>query len=79
MGSVKFIIRGFIQQHSITIIATLVLALVLSNLIIYASMKAEMMSIYWKYDQYKMHVDSVFEMYNVNKSYSRVIDFNSDK
>lgn len=79
MSSIKFIIRGFIQQHSITIVTTLVLALVLSNLIMYASMKAEMMSVYWKYDQYKMHVDSVFEMYDVNKSYSRVIDFNSDK
>jgi hypothetical protein len=75
MSSLRFIVRGFIQRHAVTIISVLLLVLILSNWIIYASMKAEVMSVQWKYDQYDMHVDSVFEMYNVNKSYSRIVKF----
>lgn len=49
--------------------------LLATNSVNYISMKTKLNTSRWQYDMLKMHTDSVFEMYNINKNYSRITSY----
>ena len=49
--------------------------LFVTNSVNYISMKAKLNTSRWQYDMFKMHTDSIFEMYNINKNYSRIVSY----
>ena len=46
--------------------------LLATNSVNYISMKAKLTTSMWQYDTLKMHTDSIMEVYNINKNYSRI-------
>lgn len=49
--------------------------LLATNSINYISMKAKLNTSMWQYDIFKMHTDSIMEVYNINKNYSRITSY----
>ncbi len=49
--------------------------LLLTNIFNYMGMKAKVSSAEWRYDTLQLHTDSLEEIYNVNKNYSRITSF----
>lgn len=49
--------------------------LLATNSINYISMKAKLNTSMWQYDILKMHTDSIMEVYNINKNYSRITSY----
>lgn len=49
--------------------------LLATNSINYISMKAKLTTSMWQYDILKMHTDSIMEVYNINKNYSRITSY----
>ena len=49
--------------------------LLATNSVNYISMKAKLNTSRWQYDMFRMHTDSVFEIYNINKNYSRITSY----
>lgn len=46
-----------------------------TNSVNYISMKAKLTTSMWQYDILKMHTDSIMEVYNINKNYSRITSY----
>lgn len=46
--------------------------LLATNIVNYIAMKAKLNTSQWQYDTFKMHTDSIMEVYNINKNYSRI-------
>lgn len=49
--------------------------LLATNSVNYISMKAKLTTSMWQYDILKMHTDSIMEVYNINKNYSRITSY----
>ena len=49
--------------------------LLLTNIFNYMGMKAKVSSAEWRYDTLQLHTDSLEEIYNVNKNYSRITSY----
>lgn len=49
--------------------------LLATNSVNYIAMKAKLNTSRWQYDTLKMHTDSVMELYNINKNYSRITSY----
>lgn len=49
--------------------------LLATNCVNYISMKAKLNTSEWRYDTFKLHTDSLMELYNVNKNYSRITSY----
>lgn len=49
--------------------------LLATNSVNYISMKAKLNTSRWQYDTFKMHTDSIMELYNINKNYSRIVSY----
>lgn len=45
------------------------------HLMLYASMKCKLDTAEWRYDKLRMHMDSVYEVYNIHNSYSRIVSY----
>lgn len=56
-----------------------VLVIVLTNVFNYIGMKAKLNTSEWRYDTFKLHADSVMELYNVNKNYSRITSYEENQ
>lgn len=49
--------------------------LLATNSVNYISMKAKLTTSMWQYDILKMRTDSIMEVYNINKNYSRITSY----
>ena len=49
--------------------------LLATNSVNYIAMKAKLNTSRWQYDMFKMHTDSIMEVYNINKNYSRITNY----
>ncbi len=49
--------------------------LLATNVINFIAMKAKLNTAEQKYDSLELHTDSVYELYNINKNYSRVVSY----
>ncbi len=49
--------------------------LLLTNIFNYMGMKAKVSSAEWRYDTLQLHTDSLEEIYNINKNYSRITSY----
>ena len=49
--------------------------LLATNSINYIAMKAKLNTSRWQYDTFKMHTDSIMEVYNINKNYTRITSY----
>ena len=49
--------------------------LLATNSINYIAMKAKLNTSRWQYDTFRMHTDSIMEVYNINKNYSRITSY----
>lgn len=52
-----------------------VVLLLLTNIFNYIGMKAKISTAEWRYDTLRLHTDSMEEIYNVNKNYSRITSY----
>ncbi len=46
-----------------------------SDIFNYMGMKAKVSSAEWRYDTLQLHTDSLEEIYNINKNYSRITSY----
>ena len=67
----KFLLKIVGRRPALTLTLFLA-ALLLSNLVNYASMKTQLNTARWQYDTLKFHTDSIFELYNITPGYSRL-------
>lgn len=49
--------------------------LLATNSVNYISMKTKLTTSMWQYGILKMHTDSIMEVYNINKNYSRITSY----
>ncbi len=49
--------------------------LFVTNSVNYIAMKAKLNTSRWQYDTFKLHTDSIMEVYNINKNYSRIVSY----
>ena len=49
--------------------------LLATNSVNYIAMKAKLNTSMWQYDILKMHTDSIMEVYNINKNFSRITSY----
>lgn len=42
-------------------------------------MKCKLDTAEWRYDKLRMHMDSVYEVYNIHNSYSRIVSYENNK
>lgn len=49
--------------------------LLATNSVNYIAMKAKLNTSRWQYDTFRMHTDSIMEVYNINKNYSRITSY----
>ena len=66
--------RG-IKRKPVATVTVLLFILAASNLALYASMKAKLTTAEWRYGRLQMHMDSVYEVYNIHNSYSRLVEY----
>lgn len=66
-----------IKRKPVTVVTVLFFILVVSNIATYASMKARLTTAEWRYDRLQMHMDSVYEAYNIHRSYSRIVSYDN--
>ena len=64
-----------IRRKPVAAVVILLFILAASNLAVYASMKAKLTTAEWQYDRLRMHMDSVYEAYNIHNSYSRLVEY----
>lgn len=65
-------VSAAIKGYPVAAVIVLLFALAISNIMIYASMKAKLVTAEWRYDKLEMHVDSIYEAYNIQTTYSRL-------
>lgn len=64
-----------IKQAPVAVVIVLLFVLAISNLANYASMKAKLTTAEWQADKLQMRLDSVYEAYNIQSSYSRLVRY----
>ena len=65
-----------IKDYPVAAVIVLLFVLAISNLMNYANMKVKLTTAEWRYDQLQIHMDSVYEAYNIHKTYSRLQKYN---
>ena len=70
-------VSAAIKRKPVTVVTVLLFILAVSNIAVYASMKARLTTADWRYDRLQMHMDSVYETYNIHRSYSRVVSYDN--
>ena len=70
-------VSAAIKRKPVTVVTVLLFILAVSNIAVYASMKARLTTAEWRYDRLQMHMDSVYETYNIHRSYSRVVSYDN--
>lgn len=65
-----------IKGYPVVAVIILLFVLAVSNLVNYANMKVKLTTAEWRYDQLQMHMDSVYEVYNIRPSYTRLQKYN---
>ena len=68
-------LSGVIRKKPMVTLLVFTGLLFVTNSVNYISMKAKLNTSRWQYDMFKMHTDSIFEMYNINKNYSRIVSY----
>lgn len=68
-----------IRRKPMAAVIVLLFILAVSNLLLYASMKAKLTTAEWECDRLRMHMDSVYEVYNIHNSYSRVVSYEKNE
>lgn len=61
-----------IKGYPVAAVVVLLFVLAVSNLMNYASMKVKLTTAEWRYDQLQMHMDSVYEAFDIQPSYTRL-------
>lgn len=64
-----------IKKYPIRAMISFGIILLLTNIFNYMGMKAKVSSAEWRYDTLQLHTDSLEEIYNVNKNYSRITSY----
>ena len=64
-----------IKNRPMTSLLVFAVLLLTSNSINYISMKAKLNTANWQYDTLRLHTDSIMELYNINKNYSRIMSY----
>lgn len=64
-----------IKKYPIRAMIAFGIILLLTNIFNYMGMKAKVSSAEWRYDTLQLHTDSLEEIYNVNKNYSRITSY----
>ena len=70
-------VSAAIKRKPVTVVIVLLFILAVSNIAVYAFMKARLTTAEWRYDRLQMHMDSVYETYNIHRSYSRVVSYDN--
>ena len=65
-----------IKGYPVAAVIVLLFVLAISNLMNYANMKVKLTTAEWRHDQLQMHMDSVYEVYNIRPSYTRLQRYN---
>lgn len=65
-----------IKGYPVAAVIVLLFVLAISNLVNYANMKVKLTTAEWRYDQLRMHMDSVYEAFNIKPSYTRLQKYN---
>ena len=65
-----------IKGYPVAAVIVLLFILAITNLANYANMKVKLTTAEWRYDQLQIHMDSVYEAYNIHKTYSRLQKYN---
>ena len=68
-----------ITRKPVAALAVVLAIMTIANLATYASMKAKLTTAEWRYDKLRMHMDSVYEVYNIHNSYSRIVSYENNK
>lgn len=77
-GNVVFAWRKLasaITRKPVAALAVVLAIMTIANLATYASMKAKLTTAEWRYDRLRIHMDSVYEVYNIHNSYSRIVSY----
>lgn len=64
-----------IKRHPGRALIAFGLVIVLTNVFNYMGMKAKVNTAEWRYDTLRLHTDSIEEIYNINKNYSRITSY----
>lgn len=64
-----------IKKYPIRAMIAFGIILLLTNIFNYMGMKAKVSSAEWRYDTLQLYTDSLEEIYNVNKNYSRITSY----
>ena len=64
-----------ITRKPVAALSVVLTIMTIANLATYASMKAKLTTAEWRYDKLRMHMDSVYEVYNIHNSYSRIVSY----
>lgn len=78
VNSVRFALLWLsdaIRRKPMVTLLVFVGLLLATNSVNYISMKAKLTTSMWQYDILKMHTDSIMEVYNINKNYSRITSY----
>lgn len=68
-----------IMRKPVAALAVVLAIMAIANLATYASMKAKLTTAEWRYDRLRMHMDSIYEVYNIHNSYSRIVSYENNK
>lgn len=68
-------LSGIIKKKPMVTLLVFAGLLLATNSVNYISMKAKLNTSRWQYDTFKMHTDSIMEVYNINKNYSRIVSY----
>lgn len=68
-----------ITRKPVAALAVVLAIMTIANLTTYASMKAKLTTAEWRYDRLRIHMDSVYEAYNIHSSYSRIVSYEKAK
>lgn len=68
-----------ITRKPVAALAVVLAIMTITNLATYASMKAKLTTAEWRYDCLRIHMDSVYEAYNIHSSYSRIVSYEEAK
>lgn len=68
-----------VRRKPVAVVIVLLFIFATSNLMLYASMKCKLDTAEWRYDKLRMHMDSVYEVYNIHNSYSRIVSYENNK
>jgi hypothetical protein len=78
VNSARFVflwLSGVIKKKPMVTLLVFVGLLLATNSVNYIAMKAKLNTSQWQYDTFKMHTDSIMEVYNINKNYSRITNY----